>query len=149
MDNFPHLPTLLSVAVALVLLVFILNRWLFGPLNAILERRKQEIDSAREGFEEAKRQTESRLAEIEAILDETRREAHEIREQAQTAGRELREAELQAARQDAMAQIDEAKAEIASEVARAKEALASEADGIARSIAERLLGRPVGTGGDS
>lgn len=149
MDNFPHLPTLLSVAIALLLLVFILNRWLFGPLNEILERRKQEIESSREAFEKAKQQTEARLVEIEAILAEARRKAYEIRERAQAAGRDLCEVELQAARQETIIQIDEAKAEITSEVARAKKVLESEAEGIARKIAERLLLRPIGTEGGS
>ena len=61
MENFPHPPTMLAVAAAVVVLVFILNRWLFGPLNEILAKRRSEVDEARRRFEEARSTQEERL----------------------------------------------------------------------------------------
>jgi len=146
MENFPHLPTLLSVAAAVVLLVFILNRYLFRPLNDILERRRQRTEEARHELEEAQATQAARLEEIERRLGEARREAYEIREAAQRAGRERRDARLQEARQEAQEMLQAARQEIEEELDSAKESLEGEAERLSKRIAQRLLGRPVAGG---
>lgn len=147
MENFPHLPTILLVAAAVVALVFILNRWLFGPLNAILAQREAEIDTARSALEESQRVQNERLAAVEARVSESRKESYGIREQAQGEGREQREQVLTAAREDAAKEIEEARAEIGRQIDGARTQLESDADEIARTIAERVLGRPVDADG--
>ncbi len=143
MENFPHLPTILLVAAAVVALVFILNRWLFGPLNAILAQREAEIDDARTKLEDAQRIQNERLAAVEARVSESRKESFGIREQAHGEARERREEVLAAARADAAKEIEEARAEIGKQIDSARTQLESDADEIARTIAERILGRPV------
>lgn len=143
MENFPHLPTILLIAGAVLALVFILNRWLFGPLNAILAQRQAEIDTARGELEAAQRVQDERLAAVEARVAEARKESYGIREQAHGEGRERRDQVLAAARDDAAKEIEEARAEISRQIAAARTQLESDADEIARTIAERILGRPV------
>ncbi len=144
MDNFPHPPTMLLVAAAVLALVFVLNKWLFGPLNRTLAARQAEIESARTAFEAAKHIQEERLAAIEIELADARRETFAIREQEQAAGKAKRDAVLAAARAAATQQIEQAKTELEAEVGRAKQQLDEQADELARNIAERLLGREVG-----
>lgn len=146
MENFPHPPTLALVAAAVVVLVFILNKWLFGPLNRILAARQAEVESARAEFEEAKRVQDERMAQIESRLGEARKQAYGIREEAIQKGRERRDEVLSAARADAMQTVEEAKAEIQEEVVSAKRELETEARSIAERVAEQLLGRPVAAG---
>jgi F-type H+-transporting ATPase subunit b len=148
MENFPHLPTILLIAGAVLALVFILNRWLFGPLNAILAQRQAEIDDARDEFEAAQRVQNERLAAVEARVAESRRESYGIREQAQGEARERREQILAAAREDAAKEIEAARAVIGRQIEAARTQLESDADGIARTIAERILGRPVDVDAD-
>lgn len=143
MENFPHPPTLVLVAAAVVALVFILNRWLFGPLNEILARRQNEIESARAEFETAKQLQEERIARVESRLAEARKEAYGVREEALREARQNRDEVLAGARADAQARVDEARAEIQQQVAEAKTELESEAQAIARRVAEQLLGRPI------
>lgn len=143
MENFPHLPTLLSVAAAVVLLVFILERYLFRPLNDILETRRRRSEEARRELEEAQATQTARLEEIERRLSEARREAYEIREAGQRAGRERRDAQLEEARQEAQEMLQAAREEIEEELESAKDSLEGEAERLADMIAERLLGRPV------
>jgi F-type H+-transporting ATPase subunit b len=143
MDNFPHLPTILLVAGAVVALVIILNRFLFGPLNKILAARQAEIDDARAEFERARDLQNERMEQIDAQLAAARKEAFSLREQAQQQGRARRDEVLAAARADAMQSIENAKAEIDGQVRGAKKDLESEAESLAKQIAERLLGRPV------
>lgn len=148
MENFPHPPTILLVAGAVVALVFILNRWLFGPLNAILAQRQAEIDDARSELETAQQVQNERLEAVEARVAESRKEAYGIREQAHAEAREQREQVLAAARDDAAKEIEEARAEIGQQIENARTQLETDADEIARTIAERLLGRPVEADGD-
>lgn len=143
MENFPHPPTLALVAAAVVVLVFILNRWLFGPLNEILARRRAEIDSARAELEKAKQVQDERIAQVESRLAQARKEAFGVREAAIRDGREQRDEVLVAARADAQASVDEARAEIQQQVTEAKAELETEAEAIARRVAEQLLGRRV------
>ena len=143
MENFPHLPTILLVAAAVLALVFILNRWLFGPLNAILAQRQAEIDNARSELEDAQRIQNERLEAVEARVAESRKESYGIRERAHGEAREEREQVLAAARADAAKEIEAARAEIGQQIDEARSQLESDADEIARTIAERLLGRPV------
>lgn len=143
MENFPHPPTLVLVAAAVVALVFILNRWLFGPLNEILATRRDEIEAARAEFEKAKQLQEERIARVESRLAQARKQAYGIREDALREARQRRDEILAEARADAQARVDEARAEIQEEVAAAKAELDSEARAIARRVAEQLLRRPV------
>lgn len=144
MDNFPHLPTILFVGAAVLTLVFILNKWLFGPLNRILAAREAETEAAREAFEAARATQDERLAAIEVELAQARKEAFGIREQEQLAGKAKRDEVLAAARADASEQVEKAKAELQAEVDSARQTLEAQADEIASSIAKRLLGREVG-----
>lgn len=143
MENFPHPPTLALVAAAVVVLVFILNRWLFGPLNEILTTRRAEIDSARAELEKAKQVQDERIAQVESRLAQARKEAFGVREAAIREGREQRDEVLVAARADAQASVDEARAQIQQQVTEAKAELETEAQAIARRVAEQLLGRRV------
>lgn len=146
MDNFPHLPTLVLVAAAVVVLIFILNKFLFGPLNEILAKRQAEVEEARAAFDDATRQQDARLQQVEQRLADARKESFVLREREQAEGKRLREAELSAARADAAAAVEQAKAELQAEVDVAKQQLEHQADEIARKVAERLLDRPVGAG---
>ena len=134
---------MLLVAAAVVALVVILNRFLFGPLNAILAERERETESARAEFEKARELEQERLTQIEARLADARKEAFEIRSEATRDGRATRDEALAAARADAAAEIDRARGEITAHVAAAKRELSSEAETLARQVAERLLGRQV------
>jgi F-type H+-transporting ATPase subunit b len=147
MENFPHPPTIVLVAAAIIVLVFILNRWLFGPLNAILTQRQNEIDAAREEFESAQRVQNDRLEAVEARVAESRKESFAIREQAHGEAREHRDQVLAAAREDAAKEIEGARAEITKQIDAARGQLENDADEIAKTIAERVLGRPVDADG--
>jgi len=143
MDNFPHLPTILSVAAAAIVTTLILNQWLFKPLNRILLQRKQRTNDALQKFQEAQETQAQRLSEIEANLAEARREAYDIREAAQRSGRERREELMKEARDAAQEVLEAARGDIAADVEAARGELEAEADRLSEMIAERLLGRQL------
>ena len=143
MENFPHLPTILSVAAAAIITTLVLNRWLFKPLNRILTQRQQRAGDALRRFQDAQETQAQRLSEIEASLADARREAYELRETAQRAGRERREALMKEAREAAQEMLEGARADIAADVEAARSDLETEADRLSEMIAERLLGRSL------
>jgi len=149
MENFPHLPTLLSVGAAVIVLTLVLNQFLFKPLRAIIDERQRRGEEARGKLEEAQATQAQRLDEIEARLREARREAHETREQALRAGRARRDELMGEARQRAHGLVEEARAEIASDIEVARKDLETEAQRLSEMITERVLGRPVGKAGES
>jgi F-type H+-transporting ATPase subunit b len=146
MENFPHLPTLLSVGAAVIVLTLVLNQFLFKPLRAIIDERQRRSEEARGKLEEAQATQAQRLDEIEARLREARREAHETREQALRAGRARRDELMGEARQQAHALVEEARA---SDIEVARKDLETEARRLSEMITERVLGRPVGKAGES
>lgn len=147
MEDFPNIATLLSVASAVIALTIVLNFLLFKPLQRVLEERQQRSDTARAALAEAQAVQAQRLDDIEQRLKEARREAYGIRERARQAGRESRDELMQEARQQAHAMVERTRVEITADIDTARKDLEVEADKLAKMIAERVLGRPVGSGG--
>ena len=147
MENFPHLPTLLSVASAVLVLILMLNQFLFKPLRTIIDERERRTGEARAELDDARGVQERRLDEIEQRLKEARREAYEIREAAQRGGRIRRDELMAEARQQAHQVVDEARQEIAEDLETARHDLEAEAERLSQMIADRVVGRPLSAGG--
>ena len=149
MENFPHLPTLLSVGAATVFLMLVLNQFLFKPLRTIIDERERRTMHAQEELEAANILQAERLDQIENRLKEARREAHDIRDTAQRAGRAERDERMMEARKAAQDIVEKARAALAADVEIAHKDLESEAERLSQVIAKQLLGRPVGPEGKS
>lgn len=147
MENFPHVPTLLSVGAAVIFLMLVLNQFLFKPLRGIVDERERRTTAARAKLDEAAAVQAQRLDEIEQRLKEARHEAFEIRDAAQRAGRAQRDELMGEARQEAHKIVETAREEIAADLEVARKDLESEAERLSQMIAEQVLGRPVGAGG--
>ena len=144
MENFPHLPTLLSVGAAVIFLTLVLNQFLFKPVRGIIDDRERRTKDARDELDGASALQTQRLDEIEMRLKDTRREAYDIRDAAQRAGRAERDERMMEARQTAQEIVEKAREELAGDLETARKDLESEADRLSQMIAERVLGRPVG-----
>ena len=149
MENFPHLPTLLSVGAAVVFLMLVLNQFLFKPLRTIIDERERRTTHAQEELEAANILQAERLDQIANRLKEARREAHDIRDTAKRAGRAERDERMMEARKAAQDIVEKAREELAADVEIARKDLESEAERLSQVIAEQVLGRPVGSEGGS
>ena len=147
MENFPHLPTLLSVGAAVVFLMLVLNQFLFKPLRTIIDERERRTMHAQEELEAANILQAERLDQIDNRLKDARREAHDIRDTAQRAGRAERDERMMEARKAAQDIVEKAREELAADVEIAHKDLESEAERLSQLIAEQGLGRPVGSEG--
>jgi F-type H+-transporting ATPase subunit b len=126
-----------------VVLAWLLNRFLFKPVRAVLAKRQEAIEaSMREG--------EAKKAESERIIEEYRAksagiasEAERAREQAlAAAANEVRRMREDAARR-AQAEIERAKGEVGRERVEALRALEERAAELATSIARRLVDEAI------
>ncbi len=147
MENFPHLPTLLSVGAAVVFVMLVLNQFLFKPLRTIIDERERRTTHAQEELEAANILQAERLDQIDNRLKDARREAHDIRDTAQRAGRAERDERMMEARKAAQDIVEKAREELAADVEIARKDLESEAERLSQVIAEQVLGRPVGSEG--
>ena len=147
MENFPHLPTLLSVGAAVVFFMLVFNQFIFKPIRTIIDERERRTTHAQEELEAANILQAERLDQIANRLKEARREAHDIRDTAKRAGRAERDERMMEARKAAQDIVGKAREELAADVEIARKDLESEAERLSQVIAEQVLGRPVGSEG--
>lgn len=131
----------------LLILLFVLQRFLFKPIAQFLARRaegvRQSLDEARQAREAAAKAQEEYRAQVAA----TQREAGAMREQVQREVEDERQRLLKASRDEAQRLVAEARAAIEQETRRARAQLREEAVNLSVSVAERLLERSL-TGED-
>ena len=137
-----------DVSMILMLAIFfatlwVLNRFLFAPITAILKEREQEERQSTGTHEEALRGFQEAVARVEAELASARREGLKLREERRAEGRRLREEKGAAVKAESSARVAEAAASIESQTKEAARSLPGRTREIARSLAEKVLGRPV------
>jgi len=129
--------------VLFVLTYLVANKLLFQPYLELRARRKAGIDGAREEAERMTAQADAKLADYEKSLavarDRANEEGRKVRAEAANHEREVTDQ----ARASAQKSIDEAQKRMRSETETARGQLMPQAEAIAKSIANKLLGREV------
>ncbi len=122
-----------------LLLLFLLNRFLFKPVTRMLDERSERI---RQGIHDAEAAHQARaIAEEErlAAVTDARREAREIIDRAQKAAQEARDADIAATRQELERMRTRAAAEIEAEKEHALAELRAEVASLALDAAGRVV----------
>jgi len=135
-----------NVSMVLILAIFfatlwVLNRFLFRPVSAILDERQTEAETAARSLAEAEEKFRIAAAKIETELSLARREALKIREENRAAGRHLREQEVEAAKRETAERLEKAAAELEADARRARQELPSRVSTIVSALVEKVLGR--------
>ncbi len=131
--------TFIGQIIVFLALVFLLRKYLYGPLNDLLEARAKRIAeglAAADAGRDAKARAE---AEIKAQLAEARQKAQEIVSAAERRAAEINEEAVNKARTDAQQIVDAAREEVGAEVEKARQALRREVADLAVLAAERVL----------
>ncbi len=131
-----------------LIFVFLLNRILFKPVGRILDQREKLTHGAKAEAREAADELRRKLGEFEERIRLARAESYRYLEQQRAAAVARRNQDIEEARHQAASTIEDGKREIARQAEQARSALESEAASIAGSIAQTILGRAVGGGGD-
>ncbi len=130
----------LFVVFAIVwILVFVLSKIFFKPLQRVMNERKFRIQRDRETFEKSMEAYEQKVGEIEADLKEAKNQAQRIKEKFEREALKEREQMLTEIGAETRNQIEEAKKHLEKQVKSLKEELESETRRLAESIEQRLL----------
>ena len=103
---------LLIQAVGFIVLYLLLRRFLFGPIQNVLEQRRMQVESSLDRAAEERQQAESLRADYEKHLAQIREEGRARIQEAVREGQEAREATLADARKQAEDILGRARAEI-------------------------------------
>ncbi len=124
---------------------WLLNKVFFRPVQAVMAERKKRIRESALLSETSKESLKSRLKEYEqAVLEAHRRGTH-IKEEARNKAYEYRAGVLSEVRSEIEAELKKSEESMRSNVDDVKASLEKEVPGFARTIAQKILGREVGT----
>ena len=122
-----------------LIVLYLLNRFLFKPVLARLDERKSKIEKGLEDAEVAARDRELARAEREAAVSEARKEAAEMLARANKIAEDTRNEILSEARADAEKVAARAREEITAEKDRAMAELRAQVADLALAAAGRLV----------
>ena len=138
----------LVVFISILLLIFILNRTLFKPINQVLDERNH-LGAGR--MAEAKQllaQYEQRLNGYEQQIQSARAEAYQFMETQRRDSQAARTEMIAQVKSETAVQIAAAREEISKQTAAAKANLEGEARAMAGVISSQILHRPISGGGN-
>jgi len=130
---------LLTHAVGFLITVWLLKRYAWGPLLAIMEERRNRIASEFDSIEEEKANVATLTAEYESKLKEIDTERRAKLVEAVDEGKKIAEEIKAAAREEAKGISAKAKEDLERDVAKAKVQLKNEMVGITMTAAEKIL----------
>ena len=122
-----------------LLLLYLLNRFLFKPLLARMDERSTKIEKGLEDAEAAARDRELARAEREAAVSEARKEAAEMLARANKIADDTRNEILTEARAEAEKVTSRAREEITAEKERAVAEIRSQVADLALAAADKLV----------
>ncbi|MBD3920756.1 F0F1 ATP synthase subunit B [Paenibacillus sp. PR3] len=129
--------------VAFLILFWLLSRYAFGPLFGIMEQRKAHIQSQLDNAENSRKQASQQLEEQKQALQQARKEAHDIIEQARATSSKQADDIIVAAKSEATRLKDDAVRDIDSEKNKAIAALRSEVGGMSVAIASKIIEKQI------
>ena len=131
--------TFIGQIVVFLTLLFLLKKYLYGPLSDLMAQRSAKIAeglAAADAGKEARARAEAEIAEQ---LKEARGKAQEILTAAEKRAAEIEEEITNKARGEATQIVEAAREEMEAEVNRARQVLRQEVAGLAIAAAERVL----------
>jgi len=131
--------TFIGQIVVFLALVFLMKKYLYGPLNDLLEARARRIAEGLASADAGKEAMAVAETEIKELFKESRLRAQEIVSAAEKRAAEIHEEAVNKARGDAQKIVDAAREEVGAEVEKARLGLRKEVAGLAVLAAERVL----------
>jgi F-type H+-transporting ATPase subunit b len=132
----------LHIAIILVM-VFLLNRVLFRPVNRVLEEREKHTRGRSGEARDTVRRVEESLSRYERSLRAARAESYQLLERQQAEAAAERRRRIGQVRAEVDEAVGEQKRLIREQAEAARSGLEGEARRVASSISSQILGRPV------
>ena len=135
---FPDGTIFIHIALILIM-IYVLNRTFFRPINAILESRERQKGGRGGEAEEILSEVSKKQKEYEAAMLAARNESYELIETERNAAVESYQKTVAEAKAAAAKRIADEKASVTHQVSEAKVAIALEANKTAEKIAANIL----------
>jgi F-type H+-transporting ATPase subunit b len=134
------LPWLVAQIINFVILLFILQRFLYKPLFGIMEKRRTEIKNALANAEKVKQDAALKQAELEKQLEATRREGQEAIARALAQSEKARQEIVAKANEEAAQIKTKALADVEYERKQALAQLQGEIANLSLAVTRKVLG---------
>lgn len=135
--------TLILHGLIIVIMMVVLNRTLFKPINRILEERERRTTGLLSEAEQTLARIDQSLRQYEETLRGARAEGYQLLERQHSEATRERERQIASARELLRNQTSTEKQQIRSQSEIARSTLSQEARKIASRISAQILGRPV------
>jgi F-type H+-transporting ATPase subunit b len=135
--------TLFAQMIAFGLLIWFVNKVMWGPLSGIMEARQKRIADGLAAAEKGKHEEELAKKKAVEVLKEAKEQAAEVVAQGQKRASEIVDEAKENARTEGERIVAAANAEIEREINQAKEALRAQVASIAVAGAEKVLKREI------
>ncbi|MDU4695041.1 MULTISPECIES: F0F1 ATP synthase subunit B [Paenibacillus] len=129
--------------IAIGILYFLLNKYAFGPLFSVMEKRRELVQQQLSEAAQTREQATAFVEEQKAALQQARKEAYDIIEQSKQTSSKQAAQMLEQAKDEASRLKDEAVRDIQNEKNRAVEQLRSEVGAVSVKIASKLIEKEV------
>jgi F-type H+-transporting ATPase subunit b len=112
--------------VCFLITLFVLKRWAFGPIQSMIDERRERIRRALEEADEARDEARSLLEEHRKLIGQARSEAEEILGEARQVARAMQQRVKEETEADRQRRLEETKRQIEAETRRALEEIRAE-----------------------
>lgn len=135
--------TLIVQIVVFLFAIWLLKRWLWGPLMAVMDERKKRVADGIAAAEKSQKELEQAEARAAEAIEEARHRATEIIDNSNRRGREIVEAARDEAEAERTRELNRAREEIEQASRKAREELRGDFARIAAAAAGRILEREI------
>lgn len=135
--------TLLVQLVSFLIFLFVINRLMFRPLRSTMSQREFYMEEMETEIEEAERNYDRALAEIQEKEGEVREAAFTLSRECEDAGTREAEAIFDAARQEIAALRAKAESRVNAQIEEARKQVKAESETLAVHIMEKVLSRSL------
>lgn len=129
--------------IAFLILYLLLSKFAFGPLFGMMEKRRQLVKDQIQTAEDSRRLADQLLEEQKQALQQTRKEAYDIIEQAKHTGSKQADDIIHAASAEASRLKEEALKDIENEKNKAVAALRSQVGAMSVLIASKIIEKQI------
>lgn len=129
--------------IAFAILFFLLSRFAFKPLFGVMEKRRQMVLEQMESAQNNRDEANKYIEEQKQALQQARKEAYDIIEQAKSTGSKQADDILTAARSEANRLKEEALRDIEAEKNKAVAALKAQVSGLSVLIASKIIEKQI------
>ncbi len=135
--------TLVIHIINMIVLMFVLNSILYKPVLGILEKRNQKVEALDGEVVQFEQNARNRQADLDKKVREASRKAKQALDGARAEAQEAGAEKLAAIRQEADGAKEKQLAEIRAQLETARKELQGNAEGFARDMAGKILGRSL------